>query len=394
MMKMKREWIILFASFFFFSGWMVKAKEGTCYQSKTLSEVCQVNQDGFGDRANKYAFSMAVYKDALYVGTLNIKKMPGMFRFFSATSAKRASNGAQIWRYTPEQGWKQVVKDGLGNPHNLGVRSLKVIGECLYGVTANHDDGMEVWRSCDGENWEKVAVEGFGNPNNTSGRGLGYFKGWIYVGVENRKSGAEIWRSKDGNKWERVAEKGLGDKGNWWVSDFAEFKGYLYLGTLNIKGAQLFRTKDGVNYEPLAKKGLEKFTNTAIMKLYVYQDQLYFSTMDFFLGSDLYRSQDGVNFERVLKKGFVNHHNAYIWQLQEYKGRLYAGTYYHKGFIMLPSGKFMLFSSKDGENWILETDDGFGNKWYYGIRTMTTYQDWLVFGTASAKYGCKVFFAR
>ena len=222
---------------------------------------------------------------------------------------------------------------------------------------------------------------------------MGYFQGWIYLGVENFKTGAEIWRSQDGEHWERVAEKGIDTKNNVRVSDFVIFKDWLYLGTMNIFGARLYRTRDGINYQCLAKKGLEKKTNAMIMRLYLFKDKLFFSTADMFRGFDLYVSEDGVNFRRVLKNGFNNFHNAYIWQMQEYKGRLYAGTYYHRG-LLLPKGSFMLFSSQDGENWVVESDNGFGNPWHYGIRTMATYRGWLVIGTASAKYGCKVFLAR
>ncbi len=378
---------------FFFLAWAGFAQNSPAIKTQTLAEVRQINQDGFGGQANKYAFSMAVYKDALYVGTLNLKTFPDMIHFATITSTEGDSQGAQIWKYTPGQGWKQVVKAGLGNPHNYGVRNLKVIDGCLYGVTANHDEGMEVWRTCDGEKWEQVAIGGFGNKSNTSGRGLGYFQGWIYLGVENFKTGAEIWRSQDGEHWERVAEKGIDTKNNVRVSDFVIFKDYLYLGTMNIFGARLYRTRDGINYQSLAKKGLEKKTNAMIMRLYLFKDKLFFSTADMFRGFDLYVSEDGVNFRRVLKNGFNNFHNAYIWQMQEYKGRLYAGTYYHRG-LLLPKGSFMLFSSQDGENWVVETDNGFGNPWHYGIRTMARYRGGLVIGTASARYGCKVFLAR
>ncbi len=374
-------------------GLGVAATGGLAAETETLSNITQINDDGFGTPANKYAFSIAVYKDSLYVGTLNIKRMPGMARFFSATSATRATEGAEIWRYDGDGTWTQVVKAGLGNYNNFGVRKMFAAGDCLYGVTANHDDGMEVWRTCDGDDWEIVADRGFGDSMNTSGRGLGSFKGYIYVGVENRKNGAQLWRSADGLEWEKVADKGVSDSGNFWLSDFAEFKGALYMGTLNIRGMQAYRTRDGVNLEKIFDSGLDKITNTAGMKLIVFNDRLYISTMDFLKGFDLYASEDGVNFQRVLQKGFTNKHYAYLWQMEEYNGRLYAGTYHHKATV-LPTGRFALLSSADGKNWIVEDDSAFGNPWYYGVRTMAVYDGRLIIGTASAKYGCKIFMAR
>ena len=43
-------------------------------ETDTLTGIQQINEDGFGTEANKYSFSMAVFNDSLYVGTLNIKK--------------------------------------------------------------------------------------------------------------------------------------------------------------------------------------------------------------------------------------------------------------------------------------------------------------------------------
>jgi hypothetical protein len=361
-------------------------------ETDTLTGIEQINENGFGTEANKYSFSMAVFDDSLYVGTLNVKKMPGMVNFFAATSTKRSSNGAEIWRYDKDGTWTNVVKKGLTNPENFGVRKMVTIGDYVYGVTVNHDSGMEVWRSANGNDWEAVVTGGFGNVKNTSGRGLGEFNGHIYVGVENRKQGAEVYRSVDGTNWECVVKGGLGDKRNDWFSDFAVFKGQLYSGTLNITGgAQVVRTSDGVNFEKVAENGFDKKTNTAAMKLIVFKDKLYVTTMDFLKGYDLYVTSDGTNWKKVHEKGHTNRHNAYLWQLEEYNGRLYAGTYYHK--LPWPSGAFMLYSTADGENWTVENDNGFGNPFHYGVRSMAVYDGKLIIGSASPRYGTKVFSA-
>ena len=358
-------------------------------ETQTLTDVRQINKDGFNIESNKYAFSMAVYKGSLYVGTLNIRKLPGMWNFFTGTSAKRATDGAEVWRYDADGTWTRVVNKGLGSRLNLGVRKMAVIRDCLYGVTANHDEGMEVWRTRDGTAWERTAVGGFGDEENTSGRGLGFFNGFIYVGTENRKKGAQLWRSDDGDHWEKAAERGLGDQGNWWFSDFAVFQDKMYMGTLNVKGMQLFRTADGRSFERVFQDGPDKRTDMAAMKLYVFQGRLFVSTMDFFKGFDLYVTADGDHYERVLKNGFNDRHNGYLWQMEEYDGRLYAGTYNHH--LPLPDGAFNLLSSADGDHWIVENDTGFGHPWYYGIRSMAVFDGKLILGTASAEYGCKVF---
>ena len=360
-------------------------------ETLSLKDITQLNVAGFGDHANRYAFSMAVYKDALYVGTLNVKNMPAMFNFAAAMRMGSATEGAEIWRYDQDGTWTRVVEKGLGRPANFGVRKLLAVGDCLYGVTANHDQGMEVWRTCDGTKWEAVADRGFGDKHNTSGRGLGAFNGAIYVGTENRSHGAQIWRSADGKKWERVIDKGLGDPKNVWVSELVEFKGELYLGTLNSKGGQVFRSHDGEHYELVATAGLSDKHNRGVMKLIVFKDRLFLSTLNFSQGACLFLSEDGAAFTPVIEQGLISKANAYIWQLQEYSGRLYAGTYNHR---IPPTGGFMLFSSDDGQEWKIENTDGFGDRGYYGIRTMSLFHGRLIIGTASARYGAKVYSAQ
>jgi hypothetical protein len=189
-----------------------------------------------------------------------------------------------------------------------------------------------------------------------------------------------------------VARNGINDRGNIWLSDLVEFKGRLYMGTLNLAGAQLFRTEDGIHFERLFNRGLTKTTNTAAMKLYVFQDRLLVATMDFLRGFDLFASDDGVSFRRVLANGYTDRHYGYLWQMQEFNGRLYAGLYYHRG-LRLPYGRFGLLSSPDGLEWTVENADGFGFPWQYGIRTLAVFDNRLIIGTASARYGCKVFSA-
>lgn len=128
------------------------------------------------------------------------------------------------------------------------------------------------------------------------------------------------------------------------------------------------------------------------MKLIVYNNKLYISTMDFVYGFDLYVTEDGVNFERILEDGYINSNYAYLWQMEEYNGRLYAGTF-QLAETIIPIGSFALMSTLDGVDWIVEDTTGFGNPWYYVVRSMSVYDNKLIIGTASAQYGCKVFTA-
>lgn len=361
-------------------------------KAATLHDVRQISADGFGTPSNKYAFSMAVFRGELYVGTLNVTSMQGMLNFFWCRSAKSGTEGAEIWRYGRDGSWSRVVDAGLASRLNLGVRKLAVIGDLLYAVTANHDEGMEVWRTADGSDWERVAAGGFGDRANTSGRGLCEFNGWIYVGTENRRHGAQLWRSRDGRDWQKVRDRGIEDKGNAWLSDSVVFDGQLYMGTLNTGGMQLYRTADGSTIERVGLDGVDTATDIAALKLCTFKGRMFMGTMDFVRGFDLYATADGERFQRVIRNGFNDRLNAYCWQLQEYEGRLYAGTYNHH--LPLPLGEFTLLSSADRDEWMVENEAAFGHGWHYGVRTMTVLDDRLIIGTATARHACKVLEAR
>ncbi len=354
-------------------------------ETETLANIMQINEDGFGTMGNKYAWSMAEFGDnELFVGTNNFD----MNWAGTVDDADQALNwtGCEIWRYDGTS-WTKVVTDGLKNPNNLGIRSLKVINGCLYGATMNLNNGMELWRSCDGTNWETLVTEGFGNILNYSARGIAYYKGYIYVGVLNAFQGTQIWRSADGLQWDQVAKAGISDPRNQWFSNFEEFDGWLYMGTSNCNGMQLYRTNDGINYERIFKDGLGIKENTHVMTLYTFNNKLFIGTMNRANGCYLYDSKDGINFEVKLENGFTSNINSYLWALQEYNGRLYAGTFNEYSLLF---GNFHLYSSADGDEWVVEDENALGFSLHYGIRTMAVFNDKLMIGTATAFKGCKV----
>ena len=58
--------------------------------------VRQVNDDGFGDQNNNYAFAMEEFNGKLYVSTNNVVTAQGMAAFFLGLPFE--TNGTQIWR--------------------------------------------------------------------------------------------------------------------------------------------------------------------------------------------------------------------------------------------------------------------------------------------------------
>ena len=219
--------------------------------------VRQVNDDGFGDQNNNYAFAMEEYDGSLYVATNNVLTELGMAAFFLGLPFE--SDGTQIWKgiyFLHEQyianhihqiriypgskdidgdyTWENVVTGGLGNQFNYGIRKMHAIGNFMYAVTSNHVTGFEIWRTNDGQNWTVQVSGGFGDTDNKSGRGLGLFNGYIYVGVENRVSGGKIYRRQinestgdyaPNSTWTMIVDNGNGNPFNWWFSDLVQFTG-------------------------------------------------------------------------------------------------------------------------------------------------------------------------
>lgn len=370
--------------------------------------VNQSNIQGFGDLSNQYAFATEIFKSSVYVSTLNAANAPeGLIAFFLGEPFD--SYGCQIYKgdidlNTNQWKWNAVVMDGLKSPFNFGVRKFVVTGDYLYGTTANYLTGFEVWRTFDGNTWEVVAKNGFGDVENISGRGMVVFKEYLYVGAENRVTGAKLFRRKvemngdfsAGSFWEEIINDGIGDINNIWLSDFMIYNNYFYTGTLNTNGMQLWRTSNGIDFENIFVEGNGLPGNTAAMKLYVYRNKLYIGTMNFFVGASLWVNDDneGISFVPVFLNGNGNPMNAYVWYLQEFQNRLYVGTF----DMELEDENFMgfdLFSSSEPgkDEWIKETDNGFGNPGFYGIRNMAIIDNKLIIGTATmaAELGCIVF---
>jgi hypothetical protein len=108
---------------------------------------------GFGNPFNVYAWNMNVYRDCLYVGTLDLgvfvigmlEKNPGLLRFFMSL-------------YAPEDlSFPADIVDAIINSR-LTPEVLELMKK-LFG-------GGDMWKSCDGVHWMPVTLNGFGNYHN------------------------------------------------------------------------------------------------------------------------------------------------------------------------------------------------------------------------------------
>ena len=183
----------------------------------------KVVDHGFGKHRNDYAWSMATFKNKIYVGTLNIETQ------------------AEIWcSDSGEKDTWQMVYKAWGS-FNTGIRCLYADGDtALYASTTNVT-GAAILRSTDGRTWKVVGSRGLGNRNNTSIRCMVRFKDYLYAGAGGKV--AELYRSLDGSKWERVEDdpgfantrvknsSGRMVLNNIMIGELAVFNGYLYAFT-------------------------------------------------------------------------------------------------------------------------------------------------------------------
>jgi hypothetical protein len=214
----------------------------------------------------------------------------------------------------------------------------------------------------------------------------------LYAGTFNL-AGLQVWASECRGtppyKWRKLLDRGAGrGPANQMVMSMKAFKGALYVGT-GIQGGG----NDRVN----------KIGPAAAELIRINPDD----TWDLIVGEP--REIDGVRREPLsgLAAGFGNFFNGYLWALESHNGWLYAGT--NDWSVMLrwstlseaPPKVTRFFSlldpevmianasgaelwrSRDGENWMPVTRQGFGNPYNVGIRNIVSTPHGLFAGTAN-----------
>lgn len=361
---------------------------GGAMAPRTASADCepsfrQVATGGFGNRWNLYAWSMEVFNDKLYVGTMNQK------------------TGGEIWAYDGNQ-WQKVLQQNMRRTGNTGFRSMIIFRGFLYTGGTNDANGAELWRTADGVRWRKIVSGGFGDKNNESVRGVAIFQNKLYVGLQNASgSGAQLWRSADGLRFEPVNLDGFGDTTNISMHSMAVLKGQLYIGTKNKDTLlQVWRTSDGDNYEQVVgpnaavASGFGIPDNILTQSMYVYNNVLYLGTGNSrpngnaSHGFSLMRTANGTQWQPITLNGAGDVDNRFAWRFIAYQGQLWMGV-----------GNFNIENGEGGQAWRSPTGaqgsweimvgpnssyapTGFGNWMNWGIRTFAEYHDKLYLGTA------------
>jgi SAM-dependent methyltransferase len=237
----------------------------------------RVSANGFGDRENAYAHSMAEFRGRIFVGTTRnnlclVKTNPkrDTMRPWPVRCPDNVYDldmAAQIWAYEPLTGtWELVHRapavPGTGGrivPRDIGYRGMTVFqgasdpAPALYvsSMSWHGAPGSCFLRSRDGRSFEKVGAPGLEDSTASSFRSLVPYRGRLYTSPAGQGTAfyaarrPVVLESADpaNGRWRVVSEPGFGEPSNAVIGEFAVFAGHLYAGTLNPQsGLQVWKT--------------------------------------------------------------------------------------------------------------------------------------------------------
>ena len=237
--------------------------------------------------------------------------------------------------------------------------------------------------------WEDVNIPGFGDPTNVGIFEMIAVGDWLYAGTGN-PNGYQIWRTKGEGKapytWDRVITDGA-YRGplNQGVASFCVHEGVLYAGS-------------GIQHGGIDRANKVGPAGPELIR--IYED----GTWDLITG----RERDTPDGMKVPISGYSPGFNSmfagYFWRMESHEGWLYLGTfdwlvmlrYSERGEWPVPLQKMLqrydvnelirlragadLYRSRDGENWLPVTQQGFGNPYNYGVRTLQSTPHGLAVG--------------
>ncbi|MGQ0697439.1 MAG: hypothetical protein ACT4PZ_04270 [Panacagrimonas sp.] len=240
--------------------------------------------------------------------------------------------------------------------------------------------------------WQPTNDVGFGNKSNLTVFEMETYDGHLYAGTVNPYTGGELWKTRGGDppyQWSRVLQKGA-YRGlhNEVAGSMCEFKGALYVGFGILNGGYHRSFKIGPSAAEIVR---------------VWPDD----SWDLIMGESR-MTPDGLKYPLSgLCAGFDCVFNGYVWRMCVHDGWLYAGTLNWANLIpYLPVnawpedalsmlrrwgeermirqlGGSELWRTDDGVHWEPVTRSGFGNKFNWGIRCLSSTPQGLFVGTAN-----------
>ena len=354
---------------------------------------------------------------------------------------------AEIWCWTPETDtWKRVYQspDDLEIPESPGKYVARDVGfRGLYvhreanGTDALYMSGVSsecihpkispgrILRTIDGTNFEEIPRDPgtfLGDLDKGSVRGMVSYKKKLFVVVGGIHGHGYVIESADpaqGNDSFRMITPP-----EFKVMEIATFNGFLYLGLHVKEGYSVVKT-DATGEPPyefipvVTDGGFKKyFPNKEAISMHEFNGRLYVGTNGMGTwqpAAELIRINPDDTWDLVvgqpratpegwkyplsgLKQGFGWFLNAHMWRMEEFDDRLYVGTFDAStvwkdtwwGQLVAKHMGFDLYSTSDGVYFSKIDDQGFQDKFNFGVRTLQATPYGLFLGTANYYYGLQI----
>ncbi len=321
---------------------------------------------------------------------------------YVSTWSPTDGQGPLVVRTTDGESFLPASEPGLGFPDLSSFRGLVPFkGRVFLSPVGRTRDTLEaaklpiVFECADPASgrWRAVSKPGFGDQNNVMIFEMTATDSFLYAGVMNIAQGFQIWKTAaEGNppyRWTKVLERGAyRGKLNQGTAAMYVYQDAVYVGT-GIQGGGYDRAY-GVG--PAAAELIRIFPD---------------DSWDLLVGSP---RKTPAGFKAPLSgmgPGFDSVFNGYFWRMCEHDGWLYVGTYDMAIFfkytklenlppglstalrrigvenLIQQSGGFDIWRSRDGAMWEPVTQNGFGNPYNYGVRTMVSTKFGLFVGAAN-----------
>ena len=349
---------------------------------------------------------------------------------------------AEIWRWSPEGDlWERVYVSPPevpipGHPgkfvaHDVGYREMTVFTEAdgteamyVSGVGSRYIFGEvpapRLLRSVDGLHFEAVpqaAESVLGAIKASTLRTIVSYKGRFFVTAGRINGNGVLYEAANpagGNdNFRQVSPNGMQ------IFEMTVFNDHIYLGLRDPKGGYAVVKTDASGEAPY------RFTTVVGQGAFLPQPSLSAISMCEFQGrlyvgtdrpAEIIRISPDDSWELVvgtprkapegwkypvsgLDDGFGNWLNGHIWRMQVHDGRLYIGTMNMATTLRnIPDASrvldhnygFNLYATGDGCHFVPVTLNGFGDKFDFGLRTMTSTPHGLFLGTANSWYGLHI----
>lgn len=303
-------------------GLALTAAPAVAGQSLAGPRIAEIDKGGFGDSGNNYAWSMAWFKDKLYVGTARLQRCvenatldfyyPGQGYYVEHPEPEMTCPAdkwdmdlrAEIWQFTPKSNsWLRVYRSPtVPNPRapgrliaqDLGYRGMTVYQGALYvgGVSADEmvpelaeTSPPRVLRSTDGTHFDALNASpgtlstAFGPQPAIGFRAMASVRGRLFVTATGGLTGDGVLMEVSGAggttpKFTQVSPATLQ------IFEIQPFRNRLYIGTGNNKtGYGLYAselTPGDPQWKPVITDGAGRGTAVnSVVSMSVYQDKLY-----------------------------------------------------------------------------------------------------------------------